>query len=373
MPESFEMDEPETINGTLNVTLAGLTDTNLGLLMWYFINGIAGTIIAGSGILGNITAAVVLLLPAMRNSTSMLLVVMAVYDIIFLVLFALLQTLPLVFTANNVCVDYLPVRVFLFKYFYFVVHICHNGTIYMTMLVTLERSLVVLLPLQAKLLCTQTRACIASLLVLVWSVIYSIPRCLEFVQETNISMKLTEYSVTKSSFGKSYFYNVVYLVYLNSMFHFIIPVGVIIILNVAMMQRLCTRGRRTITMVSSRGDSQIRLTVMIIVLTAIFCVCRLLAVLELILYPTEPSSSIGVEQFQITCSLTCNVVVAVAETSPLLNSATNFIVYSIFGRKFRRSLYSLCCFWSCCRKYLWPQSFLPSSNVQSDQLRTMHS
>lgn len=354
------MEATEIRNRTLHPTAISFENMNGGSQMWYFINGVPGTIIAVFGILGNTMAAIVLLLPAMRNSTSMLLVVMAVYDILFLILHVLLLSLPLVFYTNNVCWDYRIVRDFLFKYFYFIVHISHNGTIYMTMLVTLERAVVVLLPLKAKRMCTRTRSCIASLLVLVWSVIYSTPRYLEFVQETNISMKYTEFSVVKSSFGKSDLYNIVYLMYLNSIFHFILPVGVIIILNIAMMQRLCTKGRRSISLVSSRGDSQIRLTVMIIVLTIIFCICRLLAVLELILYP-------GVEHS--TCSLTCNVVSAVAETSTLINSATNFIVYSIFGRKFRHCLKNLCCSCSFCRNERRRHGFM----TVTEQLRSAHS
>ena len=64
--------------------------------------------------------------------------------------------------------------------FYAVVHMAHTGTIYMTMLVTVERAMVVMKPLRAKYICTRRRAVLVSLGVLVWAVVYNIPRCLEY-------------------------------------------------------------------------------------------------------------------------------------------------------------------------------------------------
>ena len=76
------------------------------------------------------------------------------------------------------------------------VHMAHTGTIYMTMLVTVERAMVVMKPLKAKYICTRRRAVLVSLGVLVWSVVYNIPRCLEYGTQRTIvqviMIKITE-------------------------------------------------------------------------------------------------------------------------------------------------------------------------------------
>ncbi|CAL1537743.1 unnamed protein product, partial [Lymnaea stagnalis] len=307
----------------------------------YYINGVCGSFISLVGLAGNATAAIVLLFPAMRNSTSLLLVVMAAFDTVFLALHFLLQSLPLVFMTNNVCEDYFPVREALFKYCYVLVHVAHTGTIYMTVVVTLERAMVVLLPLKAKNICTRSRAGIASAVVTVCSIIYNVPRYLEYTNEADSSLALTDHSVTRSEFGRSFFFQVVYLIYFNSAVHFIVPVGLIIVLNLKMIQRVCTRGRRVVRLGGSCGESQTRLTAMIITLTGLFCLCQLLAALELILCPDEPVGQSEVDPTH--CEMTGTVISAVGETCTLLNSATNFVVYSIFGNKFRRCLRQLCC------------------------------
>ncbi|KAH9499107.1 hypothetical protein Btru_006705 [Bulinus truncatus] len=313
------------------------------LLVWYYINGLCGMFISVLGVVGNVTAALVLMMPVMRSSTSVLLVVMAIFDSIFLVLHCLIQSLTLVLFFNNVGGDYLVVRDFLFKYCNALVHISHTGTIYMAVLVTLERALAVLLPLKAKHICTRGRAWFASVVVVAWSVVYNIPKYLEF--EPDDQLAATMYSVRKSDFGNGHFYNHVYVTYFNGAVHFIIPVTLISVLNLKMIQTVCSRGKRMARQVSVRSNLQTKLTNMIIILTAIFCLSQLLAAVPLVVFPDE---NVGQASDQsIECRLTCTVFRAVGETSTLLNSATNFIVYSIFGLKFRRCLKQMCCY--CCR------------------------
>ncbi|XP_055891586.1 FMRFamide receptor-like [Biomphalaria glabrata] len=313
------------------------------VFVWYYVNGIGGVLISVLGVAGNVTAALVLMMPVMRNSTSILLVAMAIFDSVFLVLHCLVQSLTLIFFYNDVGGGYLVVREFLFKYCNALVHISHTGTIYMAVLVTVERAMAVLLPLKAKHICTRGRAWLASLAVAVWSVLYNVPKYLEF--ETDDQLPVTLFSVRKSNFGNSYFFNHIYVVYFNGAVHFIIPVGLIAVLNFKMVHTVCSRGKRMARQSSVRSNMQSKLTIMIVILTAIFCSCQLLAAVPLVLFPDE---NIGRTEGEDTeCRLTCTVVRSVGETGTLLNSATNFIVYSIFGHKFRRCLRQMCCY--CCR------------------------
>jgi hypothetical protein len=307
---------------------------NFNYLKWWFVSGIVTTVLEIFGIFGNIITAVVLMLPSMRSSTSILLVVLSVYDTICLIIYMITFSLPDILKFNEYWFDYFYiVYEFMLKYFYGVYHVAYTGTIYMTVVITLERGLVVLFPLHAKNHCTKTRALYASLFILIWSVFYNIPPFLTFVEETDKNNSYSEYTVKTSDFGTSHFYSRVYLIYLNSVFQLIIPFGVISILNIAIIYRICIRKREIISPSRRRNVRQIRLAIMIIVLMSIFLLPRLFFVVFYFML---------MEVSNKPCGMKCVVIYSLANFCVVLNSATNFIVYNIFGTKFRRSLRNLC-------------------------------
>ncbi|XP_076470824.1 FMRFamide receptor-like [Babylonia areolata] len=337
------------------------------LLYWYYINGLAGTAIALFGLVGNTASILILTHRTMRNSTSILLIFMAIFDNLFLLLNLLLQTFPFIFVAHDICPEYIHVRQFLFKNFYAVVHMAHTATIYMTMLVTVERAMVVMRPLRAKYICTRRRAVLVSLAVLLWAVVYNIPRCLVYgtqivsVQVDAASNEtLTELLVDKTDFAHSTFYNRYYLVYFNSLVHFVFPFLVILVLNAMIITRLVRR-RRNLSRTQRSGlqvESESKLTVMILSLTVVFCVCQVFAAVELIIVQLEKDYS----QRLGHCSRACEGFSAFAETMTIVNSATNFLLYSIFGEKFRRA----------CVRYICPLGKSRQTNGVTVQ-RTSHS
>nr|KAG5704471.1 hypothetical protein BaRGS_003782 [Batillaria attramentaria] len=333
------------------------------LMYWYYINGLAGTSIAIFGLIGNTVSIVILTRRTMRNSTSILLIFMGMFDNVFLLLNLMIQTFPFIFAVHNICPEYIYVRQFLFKSFYAVVHMGHTGTIYMTMLVTVERAMVVMRPLRAKYICTRRRAVLVSLGVLVWAVIYNIPRCLEYGtqvihQEVDPASNLTttEIIVGKTQFAHSNFYNVHYLVYFNSVFHFILPFLVICTLNAMIVARLVSRRRNVPRNQRSnvQAENEVKLTIMVLSLTVVFCVCQLFAAIELIIVQLEKDYKAELGH----CSEPCEAFSAFAETMTIVNSATNFLLYSIFGEKFRRA----------CIKYMCP--FLKPAHQNGLQQRT---
>lgn len=105
---------------TLGSPLVDINDSDLPpnkphLLYWYYISGLAGTAIALFGLVGNTVSIAILTHRTMRNSTSVLLIFMGVFDNVFLLLNLLLQTFPFIFVKHNICPEYIHVRQFLFK------------------------------------------------------------------------------------------------------------------------------------------------------------------------------------------------------------------------------------------------------------------
>lgn len=81
--------------------------------------------------------------------------------------------------------------------FFAVTHMGHTGTIYMTVVVTVERAMVVMRPLKAKYICTRRRAVLVSLIVLGWSIVFNIPRCLVYdTHQTQQTVRRNEVSPT---------------------------------------------------------------------------------------------------------------------------------------------------------------------------------
>ena len=152
---------------------------------------------------------------------------------------------------------------------------------------------------------------------------------------------LTEFVVGKTEFGHSTFYNLYYLVYFNSVFHFVFPFLVICALNSMIVARLVRR-RRNVPRNQRSGlqvESESKLTVMILSLTAVFCMCQVFAAVELIVVQLEKDDSTQLGH----CSQGCEGFSAFAETMTIVNSATNFLLYSIFGEKFRRACFRYVC------------------------------
>lgn len=168
-------------------------------------------------------------------------------------------------------------------------------------------------------------------------------------------MTVTERVLEKTEFAKSNFFNIFYLVYFNSFFHFILPFLVICTLNAMIVLRLIQRRRNLPRNQRSsvQVESETKLTLMILSLTAIFCVCHVFAAIELIIVQLEKNDYTRPDH----CSAECEGFSAFAETMTLVNSATNFLLYSIFGEKFRRA----------CLRYLCPFVKTQQTAVQSQR------
>lgn len=93
-------------------------------------------------------------------------------------------------------------------------------------------------------------------------------------------------------------------------------------------------------------ENETKLTVMILSLTAVFCICQVFAAVELIIVQLEKDYTAKLGH----CSEACEGFSAFAETLTIVNSAANFLLYSIFGEKFRRA----CCKYVC--PFIKPQT-----------------
>lgn len=106
------------------------------------------------------------------------------------------------------------------------------GSIYMTICVTIERFIVVSLPLKARSWCTTKRATWISLLVASFCIIYNIPTWWEYYYiEKYMNDKLIGYSLELTEFRKSYYYVLFYVTWGSFIIYRLIPFAILVVLN----------------------------------------------------------------------------------------------------------------------------------------------
>ncbi|CAH0559343.1 unnamed protein product [Brassicogethes aeneus] len=253
----------------------------------FVTNGILLNFFGCLGILGNIISMIILSRPQMRSSINCLLIGLARIDTLLIITSILLFGLPGIF----------PYSGFLFNYYYYVyAHIApvvyplgmmaQTASVYITVTVSLERFVAVCHPLKARALCTYGRARAYVIGIIIFSIAYNMPR----LWESNIQQDFYEkMNVT---------------VYSN-------------------------KERQLLSRLQKR---EIGLATMLLCVVLVFFICNLLPlVINIIeIFELDPDIDLGMMIF------TSNLLVTI-------NSSVNFIIYVIFGEKFKRLFLVLFC------------------------------
>ncbi|XP_041349163.1 FMRFamide receptor-like [Gigantopelta aegis] len=304
------------------------------------INGIGGTTIAIFGIICNIIVIIVLANYRQKTSAPFLLIILAVYDTVALFSEMMLETLTLLSRAKLISRSYLEGVIPVYVVMYPVPHVAQTGSIYMTVLITVERFLAVVTPFRAMRYCNRSVAWKACLVVLAWAIIYHIPMYLAYTHWDGVwsdELNKTRIIFNRTDFGISYFYNEVYVTWINFICDFLTPFLVIAILNVLILRAM----KKSKEFNPCEGRQQMnqqrdtRMTVMVLAVTTVFFVCQLFTAVAFVMMR-------GMNKYS-DCSMACNNFTAVADTMVMVNSAVNFILYCAVGKKFREVFVQVFC------------------------------
>ncbi|XP_048247605.1 FMRFamide receptor-like [Haliotis rufescens] len=299
-------------------------------IYWHYLGGVVCSIISFVGIGGNIVTIIVLSSPEMKSSTSIFLIVLAMFDVCVLINMLIANTRwMLLYSAYSSTY---------FHYFmlpalptmYAVTNISHTGSIYTVVAVNFERYIAVCHPLKAASFCTISRAIKTSIAVFIMCLIYTSPRYLEmylkwdWVPEFNQTMLV----VGISDMSYNYWYMTVYLVYINVIVKFVIPGVLLVTLNTVMVRKLY-RTKPNLQKQERKGSEKERFTAMVLAVVVVFLVSLAAACLELIMY--EVNSAMVLEE----CSEICGYISGIGQLAVVTNSSINFLLFCFFGRKFR--------------------------------------
>lgn len=336
MSSEFEFENGSFYNNTTS-TMDNSTyckdhyEPSSGLVMYEFwVSGIGINIIGFLGILGNFLSIIILSRPQMRSSINFLLMGLAQCDIILILTSMLLFGLPAIYPATG----------YLFYYYYFLypnlsptVYVlamaAQTSSVYLTLTITLERFVAVCHPLHVRAYCTQGRAKIYIIVIVLFSLAYNIPRYWEVtVVEHNDADLGFIFCVLASDIRRNKRYIKIYIQWMYLVFVYFVPFISLALLNTLIYKQI-RKANRERQRLSRTEKREIGLATMLLCVVFVFFLCNVLALVMNIL---EASYEI-IDDYSIKLS---NLLVTI-------NSSVNFIIYVIFGEKFKRIFLLLFC------------------------------
>ena len=319
-------------NGTLNGS-SDYAENGAGTVLFqYYVWGITGNIIAILGIIGNVLSIVVLTNQRMISSTSCYLIALAIFDTIVLMASVLFLCLPTFYTAKQTLEDYYYAYPYMHPYAYPVSLIAQTCSIYTTVAFTVERYIAVCRPLKAAKLCTISNARRAIIILVCCSVVYNIPRMLEYKVEMTFENSTNKSfpRIQTTDLGSNPTFRHVYFVFMHMAFMLIIPSTMLAVLNTCLI-RAVKQSEKTRGKVNTKTRRENSLTIMLISVVIVFLVCQVPSIVDNILYATLDAQTY---RKPLLVKLYC-----ISNLMVMINSATNFYIYCLFGNKFRR----VCC------------------------------
>lgn len=219
-----------------------VVDNNTTITVFKFItNGILINLFGFFGILGNIVSMIILSRPQMRSSINYLLIGLSRVDTVLIITSILVFGLTEIYPYTGYMFNYFyNIQPHMAQALYFIATAGHTASAYLTVTVSLDRFVAVCNPLKARSLCTYGRARIYVISIMVFSVLYNIPKLwetellAEFHPETNITI----YCVRSSTLRDNVIYKAIYVTWTYLVFMYMIPFLSLLVLNICIYRQV---------------------------------------------------------------------------------------------------------------------------------------
>ncbi|KAL7733802.1 hypothetical protein ACLKA6_011525 [Drosophila palustris] len=293
-------------------------------LIEFWVCGVILNIVGILGILGNVISMIILSRPQMRSSINYLLTGLARCDTMLIISSMLLFGIPSIYPYTGHFFGYYNyVYPFISPAMFPIGMIAQTASIYMTFTVTLERYVAVCHPLKARALCTYGRAKIYFIVCVCFSLAYNMPR---FWEVLTVSSQLGNstivlHCVRPSPMRIDPTYVNIYIHWCYLIVNYIIPFLTLAILN-CLIYRQVKRANRERQRLSRSEKREIGLATMLLCVVVVFF---MLNFLPLVLNISEAFYSVIDPK-----------VTKVSNLLITINSSVNFLIYIIFGEKFKR-------------------------------------
>jgi hypothetical protein len=329
-------------NGTSQVFIKTRPSLDPTCVMYDFmVEAVAIALLCVFGFTGNTLSIICLARDKSKTATPFLLVSLEVADTMFLAAVFLLR----VATSVTRYADWepiMPIFPYFPKYVFPCALIAETGTIYLTVLVTVNRYISVCRPYEAASLCSVRHAQKHVIVVAVLSVLYNIPRFFEFTIKSVFDHhrnRTVDVSVP-SDLGRNRIYQILYSNVLYFIVMFLVPLVTLIILNTLLIKALRRTKKKRALMLTSSATMQSRseddITLVLIVVVVVFVVCQTPALVTQLLMNL-------LSQESRDCPSAFFYYERISDLMVVANSSINFIIYCFCSNKFRLILIQLVC------------------------------
>lgn len=296
----------------------------------FYMSGIVLNCVGIVGLLGNILSMIILSRPHMRSSINYLLIGLARSDTILIITSILLFGLRSIY----------PYTGRMFYYFYFIMpqivpvlfplaSAAQTATSYLTLMVSLERYVAVCHPLRARALCTYGRSKYYVIFCATIAVLFNFIRLWEVqVVEYDSPILGVVYCARASALRRNETYITIYVHWCYLVVNEFIPFFGLTVFNVLiyLQVRKANRERQRLSRSEKR---EIGLATMLLFVVIVFFACNCLALV--------------INIHEAFYGATNDDLIVVSNLLVTLNSSVNFIIYVIFGEKFKRIFLLLFC------------------------------
>ena len=323
-------------NSSLHVVIVGLASECRGVDMDVCNSiAIAGIFIIGIivvvGIIGNSLTFIVFWKGNFKSSTSSLFLSLSLIDSA-----VLLTVFTFRIASISIYNGWLPrdLSVYLRVCAYPICSMAEMATIWVTVLIAVNRYIVVCLPLRASQWCTLSKVKIQLAVVLVLVVIYNIPhivrRRVAHITWNNGTSYVTP---VKSAIVYSYpqFYYV-YDIILPIIVLMCLPLCVLTLLTIRLIKEMKAHRRMQAEMQRQYSQPENSMTFALVIVVIVFIICRVPVLIWTVMLFLEWWSSVS------RCYMALMYY-----TLLTINSAVNFIIYILVNRRFRNVLLATVC------------------------------
>ena len=348
---------------------------NLCDLYAWVIHGLLMGIVCIFGLVGNSVSFIVFCRDPMKSSTHFLLQTLAVVDSALLITAILLFAAPAFLAVSFPSFSQLygdsiyPVAV---VYVYPFASIAQTITVWLTVLIGLNRYVAVCRPYEAYRLCSLPKTRRYLCFIVLASVIYNIPRFFnnelksEVAPNDNLASQGSQtvsarhvYRVNQSSLHESWFYRVFYMNILYTIFMLLMPLLILCLLNIFLVRALSAIKQKRFSMLlqeprgCSTSSSQQKhkpyhqqrhdnsITLMLIIVIVVFVICQSPALITQLLWSFLPNSPGSLEHYCVNVTATFYLR-HVTNLLVTINSAVNVIIYMTCNSRFRHAIISAC-------------------------------
>ena len=301
----------------------------------FVMEGVAMGVLCVLGFVGNGLSIVCLSRDPSKSATPLLLISLEVADTLFLLAVLLLRVTSTVLQH----VDYAHVYAwmpYLAKYVYPLALVFQMGSIYCTVLVTVNRYVTVCMPHRARW-CSLRMSRIHVIIVCCFCFLFNIPRFLQFdaTRHYDVTTNRTFVVTTPTDLARNQLFQILYSNLAYCLVMFLVPLGTLCALNFKLVaafkrtQPLQNHSTKKRSRRASRSDNELTLTLIVIVL--VFVVCQTPALVTQLLVVLLPAHLQG-------CPQPLFFYERISDLLVVTNSAVNFIVYCFCSRRYRRIL-----------------------------------